>query len=185
MDDKIIKVVKNRLRYWEGKPISKDKLVALRQEIYEKTGSNKSAPFANVKKWIKAARKEMTAAKKKKTKTAKSKSAKKTTEAKKPASKKSTKKTASKTRDLEPSPVSVPESVQNSLDELKAEMEGTSAPEQVQEVAPKKPPMVLDKVYLQSMSFEMASMRQALDRIGRQLDKLERELSNHRQGGDE
>jgi hypothetical protein len=31
----------------------------------------------------------------------------------------------------------------------------------------------------------MASMRQALDRIGRQLDKLERELSAHRNGGDE
>lgn len=74
--------------------------------------------------------------------------------------------------------------VQASLNEIKNEL-SLSETRSAEEVAPKKPPMVLDKVYLQSMSFEMASMRQALDRIGRQLDKLEKELSAHRNSGDD
>jgi hypothetical protein len=74
--------------------------------------------------------------------------------------------------------------VQASLNEIKNEL-NLSETRQAEEIAQKKPPMVLDKVYLQSMSFEMASMRQALDRIGRQLDKLEKELSAHRNSGDD
>ncbi|MFA5108278.1 MAG: hypothetical protein WC492_01965 [Candidatus Micrarchaeia archaeon] len=94
-------------------------------------------------------------------------------------------KSAPKSSVSEPMPLRrVSQSVQASLNEIKSEL--NLAPAYApQEVGAKKPPMVLDKVYLQSMSFEMASMRQALDRIGRQLDKLERELSAHRQAGDE
>jgi len=69
--------------------------------------------------------------------------------------------------------------VQASLDEIKTEMEMPR-----QEIAMPKPTVVMDKVYLQSISFEIAAMRSAMDRIGRQLDKLEKELNQHRQGAE-
>ncbi|MFH1307117.1 MAG: hypothetical protein ABIH83_05710 [Candidatus Micrarchaeota archaeon] len=185
MDQKIISIIKARLRRWEGKPIDKEKLESLRTEIYKKTRKNKSAPFANIKKWIKEARKQMASAKKKKLK----KSGKKTKKPSKKAkpvkkakiSKKS--KSAPSLRDIPPTP-RVSQSVRASLDEIKSEMNIPVAAQR-EEVVLKKPPMVLDKVYLQSMSFEMASMRQALEKIGRQIDKLEKELSAHRTGGED
>lgn len=166
MDDKIISVAKGWIRRLKGRPIGKDDLAELREEIYKATRTNKSAPFSNVKKWIKAARKEIANDEKKK--------------AKKPLAKSSPAKSSAPAREM---PIHIPkvsQSVQASLEQIKSEI-SPSMPEH-EEVEVKRPPMVLDKVYLQSMTFEMASMRQALDRIGKQLDKLERELNQHRQG---
>ncbi len=163
MDDAIFKIIKNRLTRWEGQTLNQEKLGALRTEIYEKTRTNKFAPFSNIKKWIKGARKRMAA------------------EAK-AAAKKEKKVAKSSGRGREaPRPASVPAAVQNSLDEIKAEMSLEPAR---QEVSLPKPTVVMDKVYLQSISFEIAAMRSAMDRIGRQLDKLEKELNQHRQGAE-
>ncbi|PIT84638.1 hypothetical protein COU37_01800 [Candidatus Micrarchaeota archaeon CG10_big_fil_rev_8_21_14_0_10_45_29] len=82
-------------------------------------------------------------------------------------------------------PPSVSRAVRESLEAIKSDLSEGEDIKIHREVEIKKPPLVLDKVYLQSMSFEMASMRQALDRIGRQLDKLERELNAHRNGGED
>ena len=48
-----------------------------------------------------------------------------------------------------------------------------------QEVMLPKPTIVIDKVYLQSIKFEFAGIRQTMERVSRQLDKLEKELTNH------
>ncbi|MDE1798350.1 MAG: hypothetical protein KGH63_03010 [Candidatus Micrarchaeota archaeon] len=161
MDDAIIKITIAKLRRWEGQVIDQKKLESLRTEIYAKTKTNKFAPFSNIKKWIKAARKEM---------------AKKEKEAAKKAGA-GAKAAAKAIREAEPVVAATSARVQSSMDQLKVEM----APEPPQEVAMPKPAIVFDKVYLQTITYEMASMRQALDRIGRQLDKLERELNQHRE----
>jgi hypothetical protein len=164
MDDAIFKIIKNRLTRWEGQTLNQEKLGALRSEIYDKTRTNKFAPFSNIKKWIKGARKRMAA------------------EAKAAAKKEGKKgKPASRGRSEPARPAAVPAAVQNSLDEIKAEMNLEPAR---QEVSLPKPTVVMDKVYLQSISFEIAAMRSAMDRIGRQLDKLEKELNQHRQGAE-
>jgi hypothetical protein len=74
----------------------------------------------------------------------------------------------------------ISQTVQESLNQIKNEMLEKEKP--VQEIEVRKTPYVLDKVYLQSITFEIASMRQALDRIGQKLDKLEKELAAHRKG---
>jgi leucyl aminopeptidase (aminopeptidase T) len=159
MDETILKITVARLRRWDGQPIDQKKLESLREEIYTKTKTNKFAPFSNIKKWIKAGRKEM--AKKDKEMAKKAGAAAK-----------------AKPRAAEPVREAVTSSkVQHSMDEIKTEM----LPEPPQEVSMPKPAIVFDKVYLQTITYEMASMRQALDRIGRQLDKLERELNAHRE----
>ncbi len=163
MDETIIKIVKARLKRWEGQTLDKTKLDSLRTEIYEKTKTNKFAPFSNIKKWVHEARKQMAADAKAAAKSGAKKSA-----------------PSSKSKSHAPAPAHVPSvapAVQNSLDDIKSEMDLTPR----QEVVMPKAPVVLDKVYLQSISFEIAAMRSAMDRIGRQLDKLERELNQHRQ----
>lgn len=159
MDEEVMKIVIARLRRWEGQPINQDKLQALRDEIYEKTKTNKFAPFSNVKKWIKASRKEMAKRDRETEKKAKGKSA--------PSAK------AEK-----PMPVpEIPAEIEQGMLELKSEL--ATRPLLQQEVNLPKPPIVFDKVYLQSMKYEMASMRSALERISKQLDKLEKELQSH------
>ena len=168
MDETIIKIVKARLKRWEGQTLDKVKLNSLRTEIYDKTRTNKFAPFSNIKKWVHAARKAIAADAKAVAKSAAS------------ASKKSAAASKSKSHASSPAAVHIPPvsaAVQNSLDDIKSEMDLTPR----QEVVMPKAPVVLDKVYLQSISFEIAAMRSAMDRIGRQLDKLERELNQHRQ----
>jgi len=76
----------------------------------------------------------------------------------------------------------IPKTVQESLNQIKQEMLTPNKPAQ-SEIEVRKTPFVLDKVYLQSITFEIASMRQALDRIGQKLDKLEKELAEHRKKG--
>lgn len=159
MDETILKITMQRIRRWEGQPIDKEKMESLRDEIYAKTKSNKFAPFSNIKKWIKAARKEMAR-----------------------REKEAAKKAAGGAKSKPARAASVSSKVQESLAELKSEMQVPAPPpEPAHEVAMPKAPIVFDKVYLQTITYEMASMRQALDRIGRQLDKLEKELSQHRQ----
>ncbi|MEM3362080.1 MAG: hypothetical protein QXV83_01985 [Candidatus Anstonellaceae archaeon] len=74
----------------------------------------------------------------------------------------------------------IPQTIQESLNQIKQEMKEQQT--QPTEIEVRKTPFVLDKVYLQSITFEIASMRQALDRIGQKLDKLEKELAAHRKG---
>lgn len=169
MDETIIKIVKARLKRWEGQTLDKVKLNSLRTEIYDKTRTNKFAPFSNIKKWVHAARKAIAA-------DAKSAAKSSASAAKKSAASAS----KSKSHASSSAPAHIPAvsaAVQNSLDDIKSEMDLTPR----QEVVMPKAPVVLDKVYLQSISFEIAAMRSAMDRIGRQLDKLERELNQHRQ----
>lgn len=163
MDDTIFKIVKSRLARWEGQTLDKEKLESLRNEIYQKTKTNKFAPFANIKKWVKETRRRMASEEKAAAKAAKKGAGK----GGKPAA-----------REEMPVPKVAP-AVQASLDEIKTEMEMPR-----QEVSLPKPTVVMDKVYLQSISFEIAAMRSAMDRIGRQLDKLEKELNQHRQGAE-
>ena len=54
-----------------------------------------------------------------------------------------------------------------------------------QEVEVPKAPIILDKVYLQRLSFEIAGIRSALERMNKQLDKLERELSVASKSGED
>ena len=169
MDETIIKIVKARLKRWEGQTLDKTKLDSLRAEIYEKTKTNKFAPFSNIKKWVHAARKVIAADAKAAAKSGASSS-----------KKGGASSSSSKSKSHAPAPAHIPTvapAVQASLDDIKSEMDLTPR----QEVVMPKAPVVLDKVYLQSISFEIAAMRSAMDRIGRQLDKLERELNQHRQ----
>ncbi len=168
MDETILKIVKARLKRWEGQTLDKTKLDALRAEIYDKTKTNKFAPFSNIKKWVHEARKSIASD---------AKAAAKSASSKKPAQ---ASKSKSHSHASAPVPAPIPavsHAVQSSLDEIKGEMDLTPR----QEVSMPKAPVVLDKVYLQSISFEIAAMRSAMDRIGRQLDKLEKELNQHRQ----
>jgi len=197
VESKVLTIIKKRLRQYAGTPVNQEKLAKIREDIYKGTRKYKSAPFATVKKWVKEARADMASSKNKKT------SARKPSKSVKAASRVSKSKAKSKiskkivvleSRESVPKsiePMETPkisQSVKRSLAEIKSEIALSnptpSSPSGSMEISARRTPMVLDKVYLQSMSFEMASMRQALDRIGRQLDKLERELSAHREGGD-
>ena len=164
MDEKIIKIVAAKLRRIGDQPINAEKLTEIREEVYKATRSNKFASFSNVKKWVKAARGYMKAQEKAKAK---------------PASK--AKPTASKPvkftkREEEFVAPVVPRRIEDSVNFIKEE----NAPAlPAQEVMLPKPTIVIDKVYLQSIKFEIAGIRQTMERVSRQLDKLEKELTNH------
>jgi len=166
MDEKILSIVSAKLKRWEGQVINEDKLKEIRDEVYKKTKSNKFAPFSNIKKWIKGARLEMKRSQKPKGKEAPARKGKKSP------------KNEEFHAELRPAPIPVPEishAVENSVNELKL-----SSQPHMQEVPLPKPTIVFDKVYLQSIKHEVAGIRQVMERISRQLDKLEHELSSHR-----
>jgi hypothetical protein len=162
MDEKIVKIVASKLRKYEGEPMTQDKLESIREAVYSATKTNKSASFSNVKKWIKAARSMM---KKQEKETAKS--------AKKPHK--------SSHQLVSPRESAIPEvsrKVEDSVNLIKEDASmSPSAPSH--EVAFPKPQIVFDKVYLQSIKFDIAGIRQTMERVSRQLDKLEKELSSH------
>jgi len=184
VESKVLNVIKKRLKSHSKskKPINEQVICAIRQDIYKSTRKYKSAPFAVIRKWIKEARADMSSSKKKSPVKKPSKKAVLKPKVKQKLKDKTVPVSVSSSQEVEVPKIS--QSVKRSLDEIKSEI---SIPRAVVDSAPSevsvgRAPLVLDKVYLQSMSFEMASMRQALDRIGRQLDKLERELSAHRNG---
>ncbi len=163
MDEKIIRIVASKLRRYAGQPINQEKLVSIRAAVYSATRTNKSASFSNVKKWIKAARKYIKIKDKAK-------------KAKKPAKRKAQKPKKAKKPVSEPEVHRVPKKVEQSVNIIKQETE----PQQpAQEVALPKPTIVFDKVYLQGIKFEIAGIRQTMERVSRQLDRLEKELSEH------
>ncbi|MFA6213990.1 MAG: hypothetical protein WC717_01810 [Candidatus Micrarchaeia archaeon] len=167
MDEKIIKIVAAKLRRIGEAPINAEKLTEIREEVYKATRSNKFASFANVKKWVKAARGHMKAAEKKAKPAHKAKPA-KAKHAKAPA--------RHEKREAEFVPPVVSRKVEDSVNFIKEE---TAPALPAQEVVLPKPTIVFDKVYLQSIKFEIAGIRQTMERVSRQLDKLEKELSSH------
>lgn len=173
MDEKIIKIVSAKLKKLDGQPINEEKLAEIRNAVYSATKTNKFASFANVKKWVKAAR-------------AYSKKA-------APSPKKSSKpssKPASKPREYRyedeqvrhvpremPAVHDVPRKIESSINMVKEEV----LPAPLQEVAMPKPTVVFDKVYLQSIKFEIAGIRQTMERVSRQLDKLEKAIVSEKE----
>jgi hypothetical protein len=160
MDEKIIKIVAARLRRYGDLPINAERLTEIREDVFKATRTNKSASFANVKKWVKAARSHMRASDKKK-----------------PAAKaKPAPKHAKAVQEPEFVAPVVPRKIEDSVNFIKDES-APAAP--AQEVMLPKPTIVIDKVYLQSIKFEIAGIRQTMERVSRQLDKLEKELTSH------
>lgn len=155
MDEKTSGIITVYLKKWQGQVITKEMLEKLRDDIYKRTKKNKFAPFSNVKKWIKAVRKEMKAKEK----------------AKAPA------KAKGKKEREKPEPHSLPARIEESITALKDEVHMPAPPV---EMRLPKAPILFDKVYLQNIQFEISNIRQMMERISRQLDKLEKELSNHR-----
>lgn len=164
MDEKIIKIVASKLRKYEGEPINHEKLADIREAVFKSTGTNKSASFSNVKKWIKAARSAMKKEEKAKAKHPAKKAGHHIEHAEKVSSYR------------EPAIPEVSRKVEDSVNSIKDE--STVAP--AQEVVLPKPTIIFDKVYLQSIKFEVAGIRQTMERVSRQLDKLEKELTEHR-----
>jgi hypothetical protein len=150
MDEKILKIVVSQLKKFEGETIDKEKLSKIREAVFKATGKNKYASFEHVKKWIKAARSFI----KNQQKTKKSESSDLADNLE------STKKF------VEPS---LPAEVEQSVNAIKEE--------KVVEIAPQKPTIVFDKIYLQNIKFEIAAIRQTMERVSRQLDRLEKEIS--------
>jgi len=181
MDEKIIKIVSAKLRKFEGEPMNQEKLSEIRDAVYSGTKTNKFAPFSNVKKWVKAARAGM----KKEAAAAQKKGASRPQKHQKPE--KQSFKVNERRYGIEPvrhAPSELPRvremprHIEASLNSVKEE----SAPEpQLQEVALAKPTVVFDKVYLQSIKFEIAGIRQTMERVSRQLDKLEREIVSQKE----
>jgi len=171
MDEKIVKIVAGKLKRYEGQPMTPDKLSAIRDAVYSATKTNKSASFSNVKKWIKAARSMMKKQEHEAAKAAKS--------GKKPSKGKHDVEPASKVEHYrEPAIPEVSKRVEDSVNMIKEEAAyAPAAP--AQEVVLPKPTIVFDKVYLQSIKFEVAGIRQTMERVSRQLDKLEKELTSH------
>ena len=163
MDEKITKVVASKLRKYEGSPIKQEELSEIREAVFKSTGTNKSASFSNVKKWVKAARGYM-------------KKMEKAAPASKAKSSKPDREEKPQAREPEVTPVS--RKVEDSVNMIKDE---AIPPAELTEVVLQRPTVVFDKVYLQSIKFEVASIRQTMERVSRQLDKLERELSAHRE----
>jgi len=161
MDEKIIKIVAARLRRYGEQPINAEKLSEMREDVYKATRTNKSASFSNVKKWVKAARGYLRAQEKAKPAKPAAKS--------KPAA-------AKPVREAEFVAPVVPRRIEDSVNFIKDEA-APAAP--AQEVLLPKPTIVIDKVYLQSIKFEIAGIRQTMERVSRQLDKLEKELTSH------
>lgn len=176
MEEKIVKIVAGKLRRYEGQPIKQLELEAIRAAVYAGTRSNKSASFTNVKKWIKAARSMM----KKQEKAAK---AKKPAKAAKKAAKHSKKASHHKAHHepaaREPEIPVVSRKVEDSVNLIKEEVSPMAPAAPLQEVALPKPQVVFDKVYLQSIKYDIAGIRQTMERVSRQLDKLEKELESH------
>jgi hypothetical protein len=166
MDEKIIKIVAAKLRRIGDQPINAEKLTEIREEVYKATKTNKFASFSNVKKWVKAARGYMKA--QEKATAVKAKPALKAKTASKPAK-------FTKQEEEFVAPV-VPRKIEDSVNFIKEE-NTPALPSQ--EVMLPKPTIVFDKVYLQSIKFEIAGIRQTMERVSRQLDKLEKELTNH------
>lgn len=158
MDEKIVRIVAARLKRYGDSPINEEKLAEIRSDVYKATKSNKFASFANVKKWVKAARGHM----------------RKQEKAAKP--KKEAKAHRKPSREAEYSAPEVPRKIEDSVNFIKDE---TAPAAPAQEVVLPKPTIVFDKVYLQSIKFEIAGIRQTMERVSRQLDKLEKELSSH------
>ncbi len=171
MDEKIVKIVAAKLKKYEGQPMTPEKLSAIREAVYSATKTNKSASFSNVKKWIKAARGMMKKQENEAAKAAKS--------SKKPS--KGGKHSFSPAEKVEhfrePHIPEVSRRVEDSVNLIKEEISPTPLP--AQEVAMPRPTIVIDKVYLQSIKFEVAGIRQTMERVSRQLDKLEKELTSH------
>ncbi|MBM3229838.1 hypothetical protein FJZ26_05380 [Candidatus Parvarchaeota archaeon] len=69
----------------------------------------------------------------------------------------------------------VSSSVRESIDQLKGSLQPHYTYVETEVEVPKAP-VILDKVYLQRISFEISGIRQALERMNKQLDKLEDEL---------
>jgi len=170
MDEKIIKVVASKLRKLEGQPINAEKLSDIREAIFKSTGTNKSASFSNVKKWVKAARSYIKNVDKQQAKSA-------CAVASKPQSKPSRASAEQERPHREPVIPAVSRKVEDSVNMIKEE---AIEPAPVVEVSMQRPTVVFDKVYLQSIKFEVASIRQTMERVSRQLDKLEKELTSHR-----
>lgn len=167
MDEKIVKIVASKLRRYEGEPINQERLEAIRSAVYSATKTNKSASFSNVKKWIKAARslmKKQDKAQKAKPHASKAKVVHEPPARHAPA--------------REPAIPEVSRRVEDSVNFIKEE---ATPPVPLQEVALPKPTIVFDKVYLQSIKFEVAGIRQTMERVSRQLDRLEKELLSHRE----
>ena len=175
MDEKIIKIVAAKLRRIGDQPINADKLTEIREEVYKATRTNKFASFSNVKKWVKAARGYMKA--QEKAKPAAAKGGAHSPKANRAAKAKPSKGASRPAKHEEEfvAPV-VPRRIEDSVNFIKEE----NAPAMPsQEVVLPKPTIVIDKVYLQSIKFEIAGIRQTMERVSRQLDKLEKELTNH------
>ena len=171
MDEKVIKIVAAKLRRIGDQPINAERLSGIRQDVYKATKTNKFASFSNVKKWVKAARSYMKAQQKKAALKAKSTPASKS----KPASRAKAAPRQVKREAEFVAPV-VPRRIEDSVNFIKEE--NTPAMPSHEVVLP-KPTIVFDKVYLQSIKFEIAGIRQTMERVSRQLDKLEKELTNH------
>ncbi len=174
MDEKIIKIVSAKLRKCEGQPMTPERLAEIRAAVYSATKTNKFASFSNIKKWVKAARSAM--------KKDESASKKKGGAGAKPSAK-PVSKPAPREHRYEEEPVrhvarempvvhDVPKRLEASLNMVKEE----SMPVQLSEVAMAKPTVVFDKVYLQGIKFEIAGIRQTMERVSRQLDKLEKAI---------
>ena len=174
MEEKIIRVVASKLRRYEGQPINQEKLESIRGAVYSATKTNKSASFSNVKKWIKAARSMMK--KEEKAAASRAKKAKPQPKKGKPAKHAPSHRTEPAQHYREPAIPEVSRKVEDSVNLIKEEV--APAPP-MQEVALPKPTIVFDKVYLQSIKFEVAGIRQTMERVSRQLDKLEKELTSH------
>ena len=174
MEEKIVKIVAGKLRRYEGQPIDQGKLVSIREAVYSATKSNKFASFSNVKKWIKAARSMMKKQENEAKKAAKKPSKAAVHPAKAHSHSPSSHEHAAPVR--EPIIPEVSRRVEDSVNLIK---DDSQPPAPQQEVSLPKPTIVFDKVYLQSIKFEIAGIRQTMERVSRQLDKLEKELSSH------
>lgn len=180
MDEKIVKIVAAKLRRYEGQPISQEKLESIRESVYSATRTNKSASFSNVKKWIKAARGMMKRQEKEAAKAAKA-AAKKPSKGAKKAGKHHFEPAEKAVHFREPAIPEVSRRVEDSVNMIKDE---ALLPSPLQEVSLPRPAIVIDKVYLQSIKFEIAGIRQTMERVSRQLDKLEKELVEHGKNDD-
>jgi len=172
MDEKIIKIVAAKLRRIGDQPINAERLTEIREEVYKATKTNKFASFSNVKKWVKAARSHMKAQEKASAIKAKPAAKSKHIEAK--AAHQQASRPARHEEEFV-APV-VPRKIEDSVNFIKEE---NSPALPSHEVVLPKPTIVFDKVYLQSIKFEIAGIRQTMERVSRQLDKLEKELTNH------
>jgi len=179
MDEKVIKIVAAKLRRIGDQPINAEKLTEIREEVYKATKTNKFASFSNVKKWVKAARGYMKAQEKAKP-ASKAKPAAKAADARggahSPQANRASKPAKLNRREEEFVAPVVPRKIEDSVNFIKEE-NAPALPSQ--EVMLPKPTIVFDKVYLQSIKFEIAGIRQTMERVSRQLDKLEKELTNH------